>query len=221
MGAMTEAIDRADPTSDDPVETTPDAPREVWISVALVAGLAFVHLWMAMEVSTLPDGVYDRLDGIVGHQGANLAVNLLPAVPLALVVLSWARTRYLGVIAAVVALSGCLLVHVRGVVFERMLDSGDFDAATRMMSSTRWPMIVLLPTLAALAWGIARRRGRAWLPGLLVAGAAVIPLRYVDADDMGVTAAIAAMIYAFVLHVVPAVLGGLTCWWLESRQRPA
>ena len=221
MGAMTEAIDRADPASEDPTETTPDDPRDVWISVALVVGLAIVHLWMALEVSTLPDAVFDSLDGIVGVRGANLVVTVLPAVPLALVVLFWARSRSLGVLAALVALSGAMLVHVRGVVFVRMVESGAVDAADRMVSVTQWAVIVLLPTLAATAWGIARRRGRAWVPGLLVAGVLAIPLRYVDADDLGVTVATAAMIYAFVLHIVPTVLAGLTCWWLEWRQAPA
>ncbi len=221
MGAMTEAIDRADPTSGDPVEVTPDDSRDVWISVALVVGLVIVHLWMAMEVATLQDDVFDSLVGIVGVGAANLVANVLPAVPLALVVLFWARSRSLGVLAAFVALGGALLVHVRGVAFVRMVESGHVDAADRMVTITQWAVIVLLPTLAALAWCIARRRGSAWVPGLLVAGALATPLRYIDLDDTGITAATAAMIYAFVLHVVPAVLAGLACWWLEWRQRPA
>jgi hypothetical protein len=225
MGAMTEAIDRADPSTsglstDDPIETSPDDPWDVWISVALVVGLAIVHLLMALEVSTLPDAVFDRLDGIVGRRGAVLVVNLLPAVPLALVVLFWARSRRLGVIAALVAVGSCLPAYMTFVVFERMLESGDWDAANRMLSVTKWVLVALLPTLAALAWGIARRRGRAWVPGVLVAAAVAVPLRFVDIDG-AVTVATAAMIYAFVLHVVPAVLGGLTCWWLEWRQTPA
>jgi hypothetical protein len=207
--------------STEPAEqSTPDDARDVWVSVALVVGLVVVHLLMALEISTLPDAVFDRLDGIVGRQGATLVIIVLPAVPLALVVLFWARSRPLGVIAACVALGSCLLGYVRFVVFERMLEAGEFDAATRMVSVTQWALLVLLPTLAALAWGIARRRGRAWVPGVLVAGAAAVPLRSVDVDGV-TTVATAAMIYAFVLHVVPAVLGGLTCWWLESRQRPA
>ena len=217
MGAMTEAIDRADPSADDPIETTADDPRDVWVSLALVVGLVIVHLLMALEVSTLPDAVFDSLDGIAGVSAASLVVNVLPAVPLALVVLFWARSRPLGVLAALVALSGGLLVHVRGVVFVRMVESGDVEAADRMVTITQWALIVLLPTLAALAWGIARRRGQAWVPGLLVAAVAAVPLRYVDVDG-AVTVATAAMIYAFVLHVVPAVLAGLTCWWLEWRQ---
>jgi len=220
MGAMTEAIDRADPSAEDSIETTADDRWDIWISVALVVGLVIVHLWMALEVSTLPDAVFDSLDGILGVRAANLVVNVLPAVPLALVVLFWARSRSLGAIAAMVALSGGLLVHVRGVVFVRMVESGDVDAADRMVTVTQWALIVLMPTLAALAWGIARRRGRAWVPGVLVAAAVVVPLRYVDVDG-AVTVATAAMIYAFVLHVVPAVLGGLTCWWLETRQPAA
>jgi hypothetical protein len=225
MGAMTEAIDRADPSTsglgtDDPIETPPDDRWDVWISVALVVGLVVVHLLMAREISTLPDAVFDRLHGIVGSEGANLVVNLLPAVPLALVVLFWARSRPLGIIAACVALSGSLMIYVRSVVFERMVESGTLEAAARMMSVTRWALLVLLPTLAALAWGIARRRGRAWVPGLLVAGALAIPLRYIDVDEV-VSVATAAMIFALVLHVVPAVLAGLTCWWLEWRQSRA
>ena len=101
-----------------------------------------------------------------------------------------------------------------------MVESGDVDAADRMVTITQWALIVLLPILAALAWGVARRRGRAWVPGVLVAGALAVPLRYVDVDGV-VSIAIASMIYAFVLHVVPVVLGGLACWWLELRQRPA
>ena len=186
MGAMTEAIDRADPASDDPTETTPDDPRDVWISVALVVGLAIVHLWMALEVSTLPDAVFDSLDGIVGVRAANLVVTVLPAVPLALVVLFWARSRSLGVLAALVALESaqCWSTYVASCSCG-WWSPATVDAADRMVSVTQWAVIVLLPTLAALAWGIARRRGRAWVPGLLVAGALAIPLRYVDARRLG------------------------------------
>ena len=221
MGAMTEAIDRADPTSGDPVEVTPDDSRDVWISVALVVGLVIVHLWMAMEVATLQGRCLRQPRRDRRCRGGEPRRNVLPAVPLALVVLFWARSRSWGVLAAFVALGGALLVHVRGVAFVRMVESGHVDAADRMVTITQWAVIVLLPTLAALAWCIARRRGSAWVPGLLVAGALATPLRYIDLEDTGITAATAAMIYAFVLHVVPAVLAGLACWWLEWRQRPA
>jgi len=85
-----------------------------------------------------------------------------------------------------------------------------------------WAMTLLLPTLVALAWGLARRRGQVWSVGVAVA-----PL-------------LAAIDHQLMLHslrwqswhyehadwwvrrlefLAPAVIACLVCWLLEVATR--
>ena len=195
--------------------------RELLVSVALVTGVAVAHLVMAYFVSTLPDAEFDLVNRLTGQELAELVVNLIPLVPLGLVVFFWARTRSLGWTAmSVVACLG-LATYLRGVVVRTLLDDGRLQAALNFVDASTWVITVLLPVGAALAWGIARRRGEGWWPGLIVAGLVAALFRLMDLDAFADDAGLRAMYLALVYHVVPAVLAGLACWWLEVRHRDA
>ena len=109
------------------------------------------------------------------------------------------------------------LGYLRGVVVEHLLDTGDQDAALRFLDWSTWTLTSLLPLGAALCWGIARRHGTGWWPGLLVAAVVASLFRWLDLDafaDSNLRFAFAALVY----HVVPAILAGLACWWIDVRE---
>ena len=158
--------------------TDVDARAEVRTSAALAAGLVVVHLVMAYYVFSLSDAIFDLVIRLSGEQLARMMVTLAPAVPLALVVLFWARDRTLGWIACLVVVATALLPYVRNVVVERLYEAGDMSAVDTWAEWSGWVLVVLLPVGAALGWGIAppprhlvvagrarrRRRGRAPRP---------------------------------------------------------
>jgi hypothetical protein len=199
--------------------TDVDARAEVRTSAALATGLVVVHLVMAYYVFSLSDAIFDLVIRLSGQELARMMVTLAPAVPLAVVVLFWARDRTLGWIACLVVVATALLPYVRSVVVERLYDAGDMSAVDTWAEWSGWVLVVLLPVGAALGWGIARRRGTSWWPGVLVGGAVAALL---DLFDLGLFAndtGLRAMTLAFVFHVVPIVLACLACWWLEVRDR--
>src|SRR3954453_20104555 len=191
---------------------------ELWVSVSLVTAVAASHLVMPYFVGSLPDAVFDLVDRLSGQELAELAVNLVPLAPLGLVVFLWARTRSLGWTALGVVGSLGLATYLRGVVARVFLDHGQLQGALDFVDATTWVITVLLPVGAALAWGIARRRGRDWWPGLLLVGMVAVLFRLLDLDAFPDDAGLRAAYLALVYHVVPAVVGGLACWWLDVRQ---
>jgi hypothetical protein len=197
-----------------------DARAEIRTSAALTTGLVVVHLVMAYYVFSLSDAIFDLVIRLSGQELARMMVTLAPAVPLALVVLFWARDRTLGWIACLVVVATALLPYVRNVVVERLYEAGDMSAVDTWAEWSGWVLVVLLPIGAALGWGIARRRGTSWWPGLLVGGAVAALAYWLDIDPpFGDDGQLRAMTLAFVYHVVPVVLGCLACWWLEVRNR--
>ncbi len=192
------------------VGTSPDARGEVWASVMLVTGLSLLHLGMAASLSTLPDAVYDLVVRLGSTRLATFAVVALPWAPLGLVVLWWARTRERGWAASSIVATVVLLLYLRGVVAERLAEPSDF------LEVTGWVFTGLLPLAAALAWGLARRRGTRWWPGLLVAAAVALLFRTLHTAGPFADLALSAAGLALVFHVVPAVAAGLTCWWLDT-----
>ena len=172
-----------------------DGGSSVAVSSALVAGLVIVHLGMAYSFITLPDLVHDLVEPISSDSVARLVVDLLPLLPLALVVLGVAWTLLRGCVACALVIALALVTH----------------------AASGWIVTALLAFGATLAWGVARRHGTWWPAGLVVAPVVALLFRAMDLhvfDDY----ALRAVLLAFVLHVVPAVLAGLACWALEWRE---
>jgi len=187
------------------------------VSVVLVVALALAHLVMAYFVDAISGAVLDLVYPLLGIEAARLAVSLTAWAPLAVVVLFWGRERHLARVASLVAVGFATLSYLRGLVVERLLDTGNQDAALRFLDWSTWTLTALIPLGAALGWSIARRRGTGWWPGLLVAAVVASLFRWLDLDafaDSDLRFAFAAMVY----HVVPAVLAGLTCWWIDVRE---
>ncbi len=198
-----------------PVEEEPQLP----VSIILVAGLALVHVVMAASLDSVSTAVIDLIEPWAGLEPARLVASVTPWVPLVVVLFIWTREQRQGLLASAVALAFATLAYLRGVVAEQLLDSGDEDAALGFLDWTNWALTALIPMGVALAWGIARRRGSRWWPGLAVAAGVAVLFRGLDLDPFPDDAELRQAFGAFVYHVVPSVLGGLACWWLDSRER--
>ena len=86
------------------------------VSVALVAGVALVHLVMAYYVDSISGAVFDSSSPLVGAEPARLAVSLTAWLPLVLVVLLWGRDRSASAGSrASVAVGLATLGYLRGV----------------------------------------------------------------------------------------------------------
>jgi hypothetical protein len=176
-----------------------DGGSSVAVASALVVGLTLVHLGMAYSLTTLPDLVPDLVEPLAGGSVAGLVVDLLPLLPLALVVLGVARTMLRGCLACAIVIAVALVSH----------------------AASGWFVTAILAFGAALAWGVARRHGTWWPAGLVLAPAVALLIRAADPNPFADDVAAWASFRALVLHVVPAVLAGLACWALEWReQRP-
>ncbi len=200
------------------VATQPDEP-ELPVSIIIVAGLALVHLAMAATADSLTQAVIDIVEPAFGEEPALLAATMTPWIPLVVVVAVWTRDQRLGVVAAAVALAISTLPYLRGVVVDQLVQSGRSERALDVLDWTNWLLTALLPLGAALAWGIARRHGSRWWPGLLPAAAVAVLFRWLELDPFPEDPALRRAFAATVYHVVPAVLAGLACWWLDSRER--
>ena len=197
-----------------------DDRADLRTSVALVSLVVVAHLVMAYFVTALTDDLFDLLIDLSGEQLALMIVILLPAIPLAVVVLFWARDRILGSIACLVVVATGLLPYVRNTLDVRLIEAGKLDEMQGYVDWSNWTLVVVLPVGAAVGWGIARRRGSSWWPGVLVAAGIAALLNWLDVGPFGLgDSDLRPPAIALIYHVVPAVLGGLACWWLEARQR--
>jgi hypothetical protein len=172
----------------------------VVVSAVLVVGLTLVHLAMAFSISTLPDLIYQLVEPIGGEPAASLVVDVMPALPLALVVLAVGRSTLRGCLACAIVVAAALIAH----------------------AASDPPLIAAVVVFGAVAaWGVARRRGTWWPAGLVVAPLVSQLFRWLDLDAFDGDYAQRATFLAFVLHVVPAVVGGLVCWsidWWQERR---
>lgn len=194
-------------------DTEPQLP----VSVVLVAGLALVHLAMAASLDSVATAVIDLVEPLFGLEPARLAATVTPWVPLVVVLFIWTEEQRLGLVAAAVALAIATVPYLRGVIVEQLMLNGNEDGAVRALDWSNWLLTGLLPLGAALAWGIARRKGQRWWPGLAVAVVVAVGFRWLDLDAFGDDAAMRQAFAASVYHVVPAVLAGLACWAIDVR----
>jgi len=203
------------PSADQPSADTRTGDTQLRTSVVLVGALVVTHLVMGFYVDTISRAVKDAVEPLLGAEPALLAVGLTAWAPLAVVVLVWGRPRDRAVLAALVAAGFATLGYLRGVVVDRLTDSGDQGDALTFLDWSTWVLTSLIPVGAALVWSIARRHGTGWWPGLLAAAVLASAFRglEIDAFEDNLRPAFAALVY----HVIPALAAGLACWWIEVR----
>lgn len=189
------------------------------VSVVLVAGLALVHLVMAASRGSVSTAVVNLVEPWFGAEPALLAATMTPWLPLVVVLFIWTHEQRLGLLAATVGLAVATLPYLRGVVEEQLLEAGDQERASRFLDWSGWLLTALIPLGVALAWSIARRHRSRWWPGLVVAAAIAVLFRWLDLDTFQGDPPLRRAFAAFEYHVVPAVLAGLACWWLEVREK--
>lgn len=199
-------------------DTRPDLPTRwhdaVPVGVGLViAELLLAALWYPWVVehlvlsSSLPFGVLRLL--IV------LPEYLLLAVAVHLVGLT--GNRRLGAVCLAM-LAGLVIWGASVLVSHLFSQPGDIFVHHRLISTIDWVTLIVVPTLGALAWGVARRHGHLWLLAVPVApalhwwlGHSDVPLRlqthlsFRGSEVIGMS-----------LVIIPVLLAILGSWALEQ-----
>lgn len=132
------------------------------VSAVVVAGyLAYVRLVIHEIPHLFAHWPQDRL-GLL-----RFLLTVAPYVLFAVVLLAWGRSTRQRVAGATCALVAGLADWGINEYFQRMAERHDLTATSYRLYD--WSLTLLIPTLVALAWGLARRSGRAWVVGVLVA----------------------------------------------------
>ncbi len=155
---------------------------------------------------------------------AELVQSLLLTAPFALALLLWGRdlARSLGG-AALALLAGVYFAGLR-YVFERFVFGlrGDGFSATSLRVFD-WLDLLVVAVLVPLAWGVARRSGRAWVAGLVVGPVVAGLLHELQQhwrwweDNVAFSQHDWSWILQAVAFVAPFVLAVLACWAIEQR----
>jgi hypothetical protein len=204
-----------------PAATVGPPTRQPFVWCAAVA-VAVVVGWLAWMRWGLPrvDQRVIRWRFVETHWWAtNLALGLLMLLPYAIVLLLWGRTLRRSLGGFVVAIATA--VYMWGVyeVFDSYL-WGDHPGSASLQTFT-WANLLVIPTLAALAWGVARRWGRVWAAGLLASPALAAVLyelgrhspwwaAHVTYRDDGL------WVFQSVNLWAPAVAGAVACWVVDA-----
>lgn len=194
--------------------------RQPWplcavVAVVVVAGcLLFSHYW---NLHLLPDLArhltWASLDVVA------LVALATPYLVLGIVLAVWgldARHRFAGFVVALLA--GLTLWGVQEVL-------SHWHSAQSSQSTLRafdWFITLTIPTLLALAWGLARRRGGGWLVGVLVAPVLAWVHHELFLHSMSWNSwesGIRQWWERDLLLVVPAVAAALVCWYIEDATR--
>jgi hypothetical protein len=176
----------------------------------LVLAYAFTALYR-LEARFYGD---DTVGAVPSRTRAVLTADIAAALPflLALLVVGRSWLRRLGAVLVTVGLVALQLSRdLRTPLNEPVPDPPPFPPP----STSTVLMAMVVPALVALAWGIARRQGRWWPVGVIVAaglGYLVIHQRppLVTTADANLPFAVWAGWY-----IAPAVVGGVVSWLLE------
>jgi hypothetical protein len=202
-----------------PVTTRPSAP---WAALVLIAA-ELVLGWFTYDIAVK-----------LGDDRAHLHliqwfVMMLPYLPLALLAALAGRTGARGILAGGLG----LVAGAAGIGYYELtvwLFTHGHQPSIHVSQGLQYASVMVLATLAALAWGVSRRHGRLWLTGLVVAPAAAaltlwshwtshLGLHQVALSD---TNGIRQLyLIDTIATMIPVVLGCLVCWLLELRESGA
>lgn len=136
----------------------------------------------------------------------------------AVVLAVWGRTPGQRVAGAVCALTPGLFIWGLYVFFEHLLWNRPVPGSTSVQLYG-WLAACVPPLLVALAWGLARRRGRRWLVGLAVAPLLAGADHWLTTHSGWWFAHVAVRQRGWVGHdvryLVPIVAACLVCWALD------
>lgn len=207
--------------------TAPATTRRQPALLCVLVGAAVVVGWVLYRHYLVND-VSQRIFqwGWLGERLWSIALvfALLLCVPYAVVLLVWGRGLGRAASAAFVALATGFFVWGWDRVFQNYV----WHSGTTSETSIRvydWGTLLITATLIPLAWGLARRRGRAWVFGLAVGPAVAALLRELTvrwawlADRASGLGSHYHWQVQAAVYVTPYVLAVLACWALDARSR--
>jgi hypothetical protein len=207
--------------------TTPTARRQP-VALCVLVGAAVAVGWVLWRHYALAD-VTRRIIRLaaIGDRfwAVTLVFALLFCVPYALALLLWGRGLARASAGATVALVIGLFVWGWDRVFQSYVWHSEPATSAISLRVYVWGSLLVTAVLVPLAWGVARRSGRAWLLGLLVGPIVAAALRELQlrwawwADRATGLGHHAFWPLQAVVFVAPFVVAVLTCWAIEARGR--
>jgi hypothetical protein len=215
-------------TTEDAASFTPSVRRQP-VLLCLAVGAAVAAGWVAYRHYWSQD-VDDRIlrgSWFFDHFWAvTLVYVLVLCVPYALVLLLWGRGLRGAAAAAGVALATGVLFWAIDRVFQSYV-WGSGPASRSSLRAYLWSELLVPALLVPLAWGLARRRGHAWWPGVLVGPVVAAVLRELQLRWSWWQERVTGPGHHYhwqlqaAVFVAPFVLAVLACWALEARSRPS
>jgi hypothetical protein len=212
-------------TEDSVALTSPARPQPVLLCVgvgsAVVVGwVLYRHYWSDDIWQRLAQGNWygERLWAV-----ALLSVLVL-SVPYAVALLLWGRGITRALSGAAVALGAGLFLWGWDEIFANYVWDPPLPGTTSVQVY-EWGGVLVVAALVPLAWGLARRSGWGWLPGVLVGPLVAAILREltlrwtwwgerVSGRGVGYHWQLEAVVFT-----APFVLAALACWAIEARGR--
>ena len=209
--------------SDEPVDT-PARRRGQSTLVSAVVAIGVIVGWLAYDRWVYPH-IVQRLVEVETLRTRWYLFTLVDAMvrwfaPYALVLLLWGRTSRRRVGAALCAIATGVYVWGLYVTFDKWVWG---DSATAAQATVyQWANLLVMSTGVALAWGIARRWGRIWMIGLVVA-----PVLAAVTRELAIHSAwwrthllfdhdVSHDLTRNVVFIAPSVIAAVVCWLIDA-----
>ena len=202
--------------------TTPtrrDQPLLMCVLVAAVVVAGYLAYFKIM-IQVVPHLAGHWPDGLLGL--LRFLVEVSPFALLGLVLLSWGRNGRQRLAGALCALLAGVASWGIPYAYQKLFYERDHITQTNLRVF-EWMVTLLIPTLVALAWGLARRSGRAWLLGVLVAPALAgthLMLQLHNGDWQSWEFHHGQWWVVRLEYIFPMVAACLVCWLIEWAREP-
>jgi hypothetical protein len=204
------------------LEAPPTTRARLPAALCVAVGAAVAVGWVLYRHYAFPhvlERVLSRQVVIDRFWLVNLVQAMLLCLPYALVLLLWGRGLARAAAGATIAVVTGVFAWGWSQVFLTYVWDRNASAGHTSVQVFDWGYLLVIATLVPLAWGVARRRGRTWLPGLLVAPVVATVLRELGLRWTWWESQVSAhwQLQA-VVYVAPFVLAALACWALDRPQ---